>query len=215
MATYLSRWNLFSTVDPCPEGAGNSGSSGKSGITGWANPPGPTPDAEAQAGFHFSSLTQLSIEFTRSQFKKVTLTAELVWVDISLSISLSNPFCLSCLDRCEYFFMVFNFANKHFALFCHWRQWRWHCVVSFIGFAYLLKLCYSFCLYSDGFISILLSHQITCGWCVVLNQVSVSKFGLTWMNHHLYKLCTYVSFSMAIIQRTGVEMKKLEPHSRL
>lgn len=78
MATYLSRWNLFSTVDPCPEGAVNSGSSGKSGITGWSNPPGPTPDAEAQPGFHFSSLTQLGIELTSSQFQKMTLTTELV-----------------------------------------------------------------------------------------------------------------------------------------
>lgn len=33
MATYLSRWNLFSTVDPCPEGAVNCGSSGNFGIT--------------------------------------------------------------------------------------------------------------------------------------------------------------------------------------
>lgn len=133
--------------------------------------------------------------------------------------------------------MLFNFTNKYFALFSNWpikytdkfvghlwwmffcssgwRQWRWHCVVSFNVFSYFHKVCYSFCLYFDGFISIHLSDQILCSWFIVLNQVLVSKCGPTRMNHHLYKLRTCVSFRMVIIQRMEVEMRKSELHSRL
>lgn len=58
-------------------------------------------------------------------------------------------------------------------------------------------------------------YQIPCSWFIVSNQVLVSKFGLTWMNYHLYKLCTCVSFRTVFIKRIEVEMRKSEPHSRL